>query len=180
VIPDILLDDHVDARLESVTWAESSLILVLEVFRDKRRWRVTCSGASYWRLEDRCLSGLEEVEDDPVLWRSQSATYSTYFKGRPLDANHAACDLSSAIPRDSRVLGLTPNRLSSLLSTGNGCLGSLPIPAIRVCETVLQKQGVLVYHLGKDESETSTLSKALFFGDRSYVVAERFEAERLD
>jgi hypothetical protein len=85
----------------------------------------------------------------------------------------------SAIPPFSGVfMMLTPTRIADLLNTGNGSLGALPVPVIRKCQSILKEHGVEVYHLGSDQSEAAKITRALFFGNRSYVIAEQFRAER--
>lgn len=179
VIPACLLDDDAHIEIESVSWAESILLLDLTLVSDGSRWRVTCPGVSAWRIQDRVSKGVRIAdEDDPVLWQSQLAIYTTYFTGKPADPYRAACELLSAIPRIAGVLDLAPNRLAALLASGNGSLGSLPVPAIRLCEPILKAHGVHLYHLGVDESETTTICSALQFGSGSYIIAAQFSAER--
>lgn len=180
MIPECLLDDDVAIEVASATWAETSLLLVLNSVADATRWLVTCKGVSQWCICDRFFEGLRVTEDDPVLWRSQFAMYTTYFAGKPNDPHRAACDLLGAIPKRAGVLDMPPNRLADLLATGAGSLGSLPVPAIRLCEPLMKKHGVELYHLGIDESDTTVVSTALLFGNASFVIAEHFEAERQD
>jgi hypothetical protein len=77
------------------------------------------------------------------------------------------------------MLRRKPNQLAELLATGNGSLGSLPLPAIREFQPILQKHGVHLYHLGNDESEATVITSALLFGNYSYVVAESFDFDRM-
>jgi hypothetical protein len=178
VIPECLFDDEASIEIESVRWAPSELLLNLKLVDDDSRWVITCSAASAWRLQDRFTEGLSIREDDPILWQSQFAVYNLYFMGVSSDPYRAACDLLTAVPRDSGVLRSTPNALAKLLASGNGSLGWLPVPAIRICEPILKRHGVDVYHLGSDESETTAISHVLLFGNSSYVIAENFSAER--
>ena len=71
---------------------------------------------------------------------------------------------------------MLPHTLSNLLASGNGSLGPLPVPAIRILKTVLGPHNVEVYQAGYDQSEVGGDFSALSFGD-SYVIAERFVAE---
>jgi hypothetical protein len=41
-----------------------------------------------------------------------------------------------------------------------------------------EENGVELYHLGDDESETTVVSSALLFGNGSFIIAEQFNAER--
>jgi hypothetical protein len=176
VIPACLLNEDECIEIEGVSWADSDLSLRLRLFSDSSRWLVTCVGTSAWRIEDRVADGLCVEQDDPILWRSQFATYSTYFAGKPDNPHLAACDVLSAIPSTAGVLSLAPSALADLLATGSGSLGSLPVPAIRVCQPILKEHGVELYHLGGDESEMTTVSSVLKFGNGSYIIAERFNA----
>jgi hypothetical protein len=178
VIPECLLDHDETIEVESASWAGSDLLLSLKCVSDAARWVVTCKGVSGWCIRDRIAEGVRVTEDDPVLWRSQFATYTVYFAGKPNDPYRAACDLLSAIPKTAGVLDMLPNRLADLLATGAGSIGSLPIPAIRVCDPILKRHGVEIYHLGTDESDTTVVSTALWFGNASFVIAEQFHAER--
>lgn len=153
VLPECLLDEDAEIEIEKVSWAESSLRLDLRLLSDASQWRVTCIGASAWRIQDRWAEGLRILDDDPVLWQSQFAIYTTYFRGKPANPHRAACDVLSAIPRGAGVLEMAPNQLADLLATGNGSLGSLPIPAIRLCQPILKAHAVDLYHLGLDDSE---------------------------
>jgi hypothetical protein len=175
-----LLNTDTDIAIEAVSWTNSTLRLSMKVVHDSTRWLVTCAGASDWRIQDRWTEGLILSEDDPVLWRSQFAIYTTYFAGKPSEAHRAACDLLSIIPKSARVLDVRPNALADLLATGCGSLGSLPVPAIHLLKPVLQTHGVDLYYLGSDESNTTALRSALLFGDGSFVVAEQFHAELQD
>ena len=178
MIPECLLDTDAALEIESVAFAQSDVLLELRLLSDKSRWLVNCRGASVWRIQDRFTEGLEVLEDGPVLWQSQFAIYTVYFSGKPGDPYHAACDVLSAIPRMAGILEWAPNRLADLLATGNGSLGSLPVPAIRLCQPILKAHGVELYHLGVDESETAVINTALRFGRSSYIIAEQFDATR--
>lgn len=134
---------------------------------------------SDWRIQDRMTAGLRISEDDPVLWRSQFAIYSTYFAGTPRNPYRAASDLLSAVPATARALRVQPNELADLLALGSGSLGSLPIPVIRICQPILKRHGVEAYPLGPDESDAATVGTVLLFGDGSFVIAERFHGAEL-
>ena len=90
------------------------------------------------------------------------------------------CDLLSAVPRTAGVFAISAISLAELLATGSGSLGSLPDPAIRVCQQILKRHGMDLYHLGSDESETTVVRTALLFGSGSFVIAEQFRAEPLN
>jgi hypothetical protein len=179
VIPEFLLDEDTEGRIESAAWVDSDLMLGLTLLSDESRWQITCAGVTNWRLEDRFIQGLRLSDDDPVLWESQFAIYTTYFAGKPSNAHRAACAVLSAIPRRSGVFRmLTPTQIADLLNTGNASLGALPVPVIRKCQSILKEHGVEVYDLRSDQSEATKILRALIFGDRSYVIAEQFDAQR--
>ena len=179
MVPDCLLDEDAEIKIESVTWAGSNLILNLKVLSDDSWWLLSCQGVSDWRIQDKVVQGLSLRDDDPVLWKSQFAIYTAYFNGKPADPYRAACGVLSALPRRSGVLDWEPNRLAHLLASGNGCFGPLPVPAIRVCQPILELHDVDLYHLGVDESETGAVSSVLYLGQNSYVIAEQFNTHHI-
>jgi len=178
VLPECLCDDDSEIRVERISWTDTAILLQLTVLADDSRWRLTCQGPSAWRFQGRIAEGLAVTDDDPILWQTQFAIHTTYFSGKPADPGRAACDLLSPMPREVGVLRWSPNALADLLATGNGSLGSLPVPAIRLCKPILTAHGIELYYLGNDESETTVIRSALVFGTGSYVIAERFNAER--
>ena len=179
MLPECLLDEDAPIQVVRANWTEADLLLDIRLLSDDSPWRITCTGASHWCLQDRFADGLQLSEDDPVLWQSQSAIYTAYFKGEPIDPYRATCGLLSALPRPSGVLVLKPDDVVRLLQTGNGCFGPMPVPAIRRCQAVLVDHAVEVYYLGPDHSNATGAAAALFFGNNSHVVAEGFDAERL-
>ncbi len=152
MIPECLfgLDDCF--KIESVGWLDSAnLVLQSRPFSDDSRWLITCAQVSSWCIQDRISEGFSSTADDPVLWQSQFAIYTTFFKGQTANPHRAVCDLLSALPetRSARsVLGPAPNHSQ--------------------------------IHLGDHDSDATVISSALRFGNGSYTVAERLNAARMN
>lgn len=178
MIPSVLLDEEETIRISSFSWAGSNLCLGLTLLSDKTRWILTCTDVSSWQIHDRLTDGFSISEDDPVLWPTQFATYTTYFAGKPSNPHRAVCELLSGTPRTSEVFRFSPDFLAELLASGCGSLGPLPVPAIRLWAPILERYGVELYHLGSDESETTDVSSALLFGNDSFVVGKQFDAAK--
>lgn len=172
MIPDLFFDDDTQAAIQSVTWVEDCLLVGVRLLDDDSEWTIICKEPLRWRMEERHFSGLRLLFDAPVLWPVNFAGCSTYFKGTPKEPHRAACDVLSAIPDLMR----TPNALADLLSTGNGSLGHLPLPAARLCESVLGQYGIEVYSLPSSPQVRTREASALYISEYSYIVAERFDA----
>jgi hypothetical protein len=139
VIPSVLLDEEEKIRINSFSWVGPNLRIRLTLLSDKTRWILTCIGASSWQIQDRVTDGFSVSEDNPVLWPTQFATYTTYFAGKPSNPHQAVCDLLSVTPRTSEVFRFRPDFLAELLASGCGSLGSLPVPAIRLWAPILER-----------------------------------------
>jgi hypothetical protein len=169
------------------------LILVPGDGADEQHWRVDCFGVREHLLRGE-FSGLQIVSEHPVLLPFTEQVTDLYFYSaspNPMATVGALFErhrdlVGSWIPFE-RFLNVVTKGLSPLLAASSGQLASGPVSLMEAYSSVLGEYGVRSSMLpsrppkfwdGEKWLVSSIPLRALVF-ESSYVVAERFDAQKL-
>ncbi len=161
---------------------------------DKQRWRIQCVGVRDYRLHGEFAEGLRVVSEHPVLLPFTEHVADLYFScpaPNPLATVGALWErhrqsVGSWLPFE-QFLNVLPQGLAVLLAASSGKFASGPVSLMQAYAEVLTEHGVSSsmlqprppkYWEGEQWVVPASRLHALIF-DTSYVVAQRFDAERL-
>lgn len=146
-------------------------------------WRVDCSNVLDY---DAHFAGeeLEFRDSDPLLSPYHDRRASLSFRGTPGSVDAAIGELWKAHHRmfgDCYPFGrfLNGYPLEELLEGGFGKLADGPLDLMKEYECVLLAQGVETHVSEYDPNPYENRDARLLVIGRGFIVAERFEAERL-
>jgi hypothetical protein len=170
------------------------ILLVPGDGREEERWQIVCSDVWDFRLHGEFAEELRVVSEHPVMLPFTEHVTSLYFyspAADPLATVGALWErhrqlVGSWLPFE-RFLNVLPKGLSALLAASCGELASGPVSLMQAYAQVLIEQGIRFSLLppqppkfwdGDQFVAPTRPLEALVFTD-SYVIAERFDAERL-
>jgi hypothetical protein len=189
-------DDSGGVRLSSVQEASDGLVLELIVLPGddtEQQWSVQCSSVREYRLHGEFANGVHVFPEHPVLFPFTEHVTGLYFSCPAVNPSATVGALWERhrhlvgvwLPFE-RFLNVLPKGLSALLASSSGHLASGPVPLLQAYAEVLTEHGVRSsllpsrppqYWDGEQWVVPANPLHALVFG-YSYVVAERFHAER--
>lgn len=185
-------DDEPFVRLDSMTWSDQNLTLLLAVREPAgqawARWDLTCLDVRDSAIIESYGDFSMATSSHPLARLSSEATASLYFNGAPKSADaligallqvHAGA-VGPHVPFSRYIDPALP--LRRLLTLGHGCLARGPEFLMQVYAEALGRVSIetsmVAGHApkpwaagGRDDREP----RVIFLG-RSFVVAERFEA----
>lgn len=174
--------------------------LLLELFLvpgdggDEQHWQIECSGVRDYFLRGEFSGELRVVSEHPVLLSfTEQVTDLHFYNASPnpmatvgaLFERHREI-VGSWIPFE-HFLNVLPKKLSQLLEASSGQLASGPVSLMEAYSHVLGEHGVRSSMLPSRPPQfwdgekwvVSSIPLRVLILERSYVVAERFDAQKL-
>ncbi len=147
-----------------------------EAIRPTQVYILRCLGVREHRLSLGLFNSLVLVDDHPLLWKHSFRHQQIYFRGTPHNVDELMLELNQLYGQKYgafRSLADDVNHampFGTLLSSGHGLLGEMPMPMAALVKPLLEKHDLTVTLVNADHKPSATSFKLLVLDDSYFIV----------